>query len=217
MPSSIRCPKTLRRARCLRDSRCFTIQAFSWDLLSVISRKAKAEPVAVETRKNVKMYVEHFLSRGLTVGQKEVDAVSPEARPSNSSRKSFSDAEQMSAHGRLELREVWRVRDGNDQKVARRDGSDVHERHASVVTMHDARWRVSCHDVTEDAALHERCGERIRRGRSRGKTSDGLRDLPPGNVARVAPPRSQRESLHLRISPVQNVDRDCSRRRARHR
>jgi hypothetical protein len=207
----------LASAGCVSDGRCFTFQAFSWDWLSVIRRKAKPEPVAVETRKNVKMHVEHFLSRSLTVGQKEVDAVSPETRPSNSSRKSFSYAEQMSAHGRLELREVWRVSDRNDQEVARRDGSDVHEGNASVVTMHDARWRVSCHDVTEDAALHERCRCRVRRGRSRGKTSDGPRDLPPGNVARVAPLRSQRESLHLRISPVQNVDRDCFRRRARHR
>ena len=88
-------------AHCLRDSRCFTVKAFSWDWLSVIRPKAKPEPIRVETRKDVEMDMEHFLSRGLPVGQEDVDAVSLETRPSNSSRKSLSHAEQVSSHGRL--------------------------------------------------------------------------------------------------------------------
>ena len=133
------------------------LQAFPCNWLSVLRRKAKPEPVSVETRKDVEMHMEHLLPRGLSVGQEEVDTVSPEARPSNSSSKSLSHAEQMAAQGRLKIRKVWRVREGNDQQVARRNRPDVHEGNASVVTMHDARWSVPRHDVTEDAALHDWC------------------------------------------------------------
>jgi len=122
--------------------------------LSVFRSKPEPETVALESWKDVKMHVEDFLPRRLTIGQEEVDALSLQSRSPNSSRQLLCHPEQTLAQGGIEIRQVFGVQKRDDQQVTRCDGLNVHEGNASVVPIDNAHWSRASHNVAEDAGGH---------------------------------------------------------------
>jgi len=51
--------------------RCF-VKVFARWLLTVTRRQDQTETILLETRKYMQVYVEHFLTRSFTIGQKEI-------------------------------------------------------------------------------------------------------------------------------------------------
>ena len=80
-----------------------------------------------------------------------------------------------------------------DNAVVSYNGDDV-------IHFNHPTWREDRNDPTTATRINgEEVGHRVViRGPFRKRTSDGLRDPPPGIVAQVAPLRSQRGSSHLR-------------------
>jgi len=91
------------------------VQTFSCDWLSVFRRKSEPEAVALEAWKDMKMYVKHFLPGRLAIGQEEVDAISFQPGPPNCSREPLRYSEQMRPYTRIEICQVIRVREWNNQ------------------------------------------------------------------------------------------------------
>ena len=105
--------------RSLGNGGRLTIQTFPHNCLSVFRRKPQPEPVALESSKNVKMHVEDFLPGRLAIGEKEVDALGFQSRLPNSSRQPLYHSEQMLAYRGIEIRQVFGVRERDDQQVTR--------------------------------------------------------------------------------------------------
>ena len=69
----------------------------------------------------------------------------------------MTDRPNVSARGSIEVFEAYRVPAWHDEKMAGRDGVQVHEDHNGLVLMHHTGLGLSGHNGAEDAPLRRRC------------------------------------------------------------
>ena len=104
----------------------------------VVGRKPETEPVSNKPRKDMKVRVKNFLSRGNTIGKKEIDALTTNAATPNGRGQALSYNEHMGSDVRFDISQVHGVRVGHDQQVPRIDGLNVHECANLIIPMDDA-------------------------------------------------------------------------------
>lgn len=108
-------------------------------------------------RDHVEMEVEDRLEGGFAVAKKDVDSIAAHARAPQGSCHVTADRPNVSARGSAEVFEARRVLARHDEKMAGRDGVEVHEDHDGLVLVHHTGLGLSGRDGTEDTPLRRRC------------------------------------------------------------
>src|SRR6476469_10273447 len=80
----------------------------AWQLL-VIGSEPETEPVAGKARKNVEVHVKHFLHRGCSVGEEEVDPFAADAAAANRGGDPLALLHKASRRRRVEVGKIRSV------------------------------------------------------------------------------------------------------------
>ena len=101
------------------------------------------------------MNMKHLLASGLTVRQEKIDAFGSQSRPSDGGGEALRHPEHRSAGAFVEIRQMRRVLDWDNQEMTCIDRPDVHEGDADIVTLDDAARGTTSDHFTEYAFVHQ--------------------------------------------------------------
>jgi len=146
------------------NQHCDSVECLAGRALRVSGTKSKAELVPLESREDVQVHMRYLLSRGVTIGQKEVNAFTPETALAQRCGEVLPDLYEVAYRGRVQCSKLGNVPSRHDQDMSRVDRLDIQESRTGPSSVHEGARKLATKDLAE-GAVHCFATDRLTAGR----------------------------------------------------
>ena len=115
---------------------------------------ANPEGIIFESREDMHVQVENFLTRRLTISQKEVYPFTPDARIADGLLNTHRNPEEVHADVFIHVSHVNDMLLWYHQNMPEIDGTDIHKSEDNIILECDTGWGFAGHDITKYTVAH---------------------------------------------------------------